>query len=141
MVTKDLLAPLLGLLEVSRATLDGDLDKALIILLVAQRTAQHPDAASVRLEDVMSGRVTRYPSLRTNVRSISEATGIPRETVRRKVADLLARGWIVREGDDLAYTPAASRAMEPVREAMFETAARMHAAVAALLEKTPERAG
>lgn len=33
-----------------------------------------------------------------NALSISEATGIPRETVRRKVKELEARGWLVREG-------------------------------------------
>jgi hypothetical protein len=33
-----------------------------------------------------------------NALSISEATGIPRETVRRKVKELEKRGWLVREG-------------------------------------------
>lgn len=33
-----------------------------------------------------------------NALSISEATGIPRETVRRKVKELEERGWLVREG-------------------------------------------
>ena len=33
----------------------------------------------------------------TNTYSIAQATGIPRETVRRKVAKLARRGWIVRE--------------------------------------------
>jgi len=33
-----------------------------------------------------------------NALSISEATGIPRETVRRKVRELEQRGWLVREG-------------------------------------------
>lgn len=35
--------------------------------------------------------------LPTNTYSIAQATGIPRETVRRKVADLVRRGWIVRD--------------------------------------------
>ncbi|MDY0065832.1 MAG: hypothetical protein RBS02_05575 [Steroidobacteraceae bacterium] len=33
-----------------------------------------------------------------NALSISEATGIPRETVRRKVKELEQRGWLIREG-------------------------------------------
>ncbi len=33
-----------------------------------------------------------------NALSISEATGIPRETVRRKVKELEERGWLVRQG-------------------------------------------
>lgn len=32
-----------------------------------------------------------------NVLSIAEATGIPRETVRRKVVHLIERGWLVRD--------------------------------------------
>ena len=32
-----------------------------------------------------------------NVLSISEATGIPRETVRRKVAHLIEKGWLTRD--------------------------------------------
>ena len=32
-----------------------------------------------------------------NALSISEATGIPRETVRRKVAQLLKKGWLYRD--------------------------------------------
>lgn len=35
--------------------------------------------------------------LPTNAFSIAQATGIPRETVRRKVADLVRRGWIDRD--------------------------------------------
>lgn len=35
--------------------------------------------------------------LPTNAFSIAQATGIPRETVRRKVADLVRRGWIGRD--------------------------------------------
>lgn len=33
-----------------------------------------------------------------NALSISAATGVPRETVRRKVKELQRRGWLVREG-------------------------------------------
>jgi hypothetical protein len=134
-VAKDLIAPLLDLLGVSRAAFAGDLDKLLIILVVAQRTAQDKNVVGLRLEDVMSGAVEAYPSLRTNVRSIAESTGIPRETVRRKAADLVAAGWLARQGDDLSYTPEGSRAMAPVREAMLQAAARLHATVAAVTER------
>jgi hypothetical protein len=42
-----------------------------------------------------------------NALSLSMATGIPRETVRRKVAELLRRGWITRVGRrGLRITPA-----------------------------------
>lgn len=35
----------------------------------------------------------------TNVQSIADFTGIPRETVRRKVNDLCAKGWLERDKD------------------------------------------
>ena len=36
-----------------------------------------------------------------NALSISDVTGIPRETVRRKLAKLLALGWIEKTPDDM----------------------------------------
>lgn len=35
-----------------------------------------------------------------NAMSVSESTGIPRETVRRKIKWLIARGWVRQEGRD-----------------------------------------
>ena len=134
-VAKDLIAPLVDLLALARSVFGGDLDKLLIVLVVALRTAEDPKVRAVRLEDVLSGRLKAYPSLRTNVRSIAESTGVPRETVRRKVADLVAAGWIARDGDDLSYTPQASRALSPVRDAMIDGAVRLHGTVAGLLEE------
>jgi CRP-like cAMP-binding protein len=129
---KDIIAPLVDLLAVARAAFGGDLDKLLIVLVVALRTAEHPDVGDIDFEEVLSGKVTEYPSLRTNVRSIADSTGVPRETVRRKMADLVAAGWITRDGDDLSYTPAASRALEPVREAMIDATERLYGAVRSL---------
>ena len=127
-VAKDLVGPLVDLLVIARPAFGGDLDKLLILLVVALRTAEDPKL-DVRVDDVMSGRVQAFPSLRTNVRSIADSTGVPRETVRRKMADLIAAGWIRRDGDSLSYTPEAFRALLPVREAIIEAAARMHTTV------------
>ena len=134
-VAKELVAPWVDLLALARPIFGGDLDKLLIVLVVALRTAEDPKLAGIRLEDVLSGDVETYPSLRTNVRSIADSTGVPRETVRRKVADLVAAGWISRDGDALSYTPEASRALTPVREAMIDAAVRLNAAVSALQER------
>ena len=38
---------------------------------------------------------------RTNSSSIAEVTGIPRETVRRKLEALARRGWVERDADGL----------------------------------------
>jgi hypothetical protein len=45
-----------------------------------------------------------------NAMSISQSTGIPRETVRRKIRELIARGWLRRKGrDELFVTQAPAR--------------------------------
>ena len=45
-----------------------------------------------------------------NAMSVSQSTGIPRETVRRKIRELIARGWLRREGpDELFVTREPSR--------------------------------
>ncbi len=52
----------------------------------------------VRNPEEIPANLESYPLLRPcNAFSISEATGIPRETVRRKVEKLIALGWIRRD--------------------------------------------
>lgn len=60
----------------------------------------------------MGREIHRYESLHTNARSISDSTGIPRETVRRKVHALIAAGWVIRGDDNLAVTPAVTQQPE-----------------------------
>ena len=134
-VAKDLIAPMVDLLGVARSAFGGDLDKLLIVLVVALRTAEDPKARDLNFDDVLSGELDVYPSLLTNVRSISDSTGVPRETVRRKVAELVAAGWIARDGDALSYTPQASRAVGPVRDALIDATVKLHGTVASLLER------
>ena len=123
-LAKDLIAPLLDLLQVGREICDGDLDKLFIVLVVAMRTAEDRRILDLDLDDVLSGAVDIYPSLSTNVRSIADSTGIPKESVRRKVAALVEAGWILREGNSLSLTPHASRRLTPFREQMFQLAIR-----------------
>ncbi|MEI8164474.1 MAG: hypothetical protein WCI19_15170 [Betaproteobacteria bacterium] len=63
-----------------------------------------------------------------NALSISEATGIPRETVRRKVRELEARKWLVREGTNrLSVSPDVSGQLESFSlEILQEFIATMH---------------
>jgi hypothetical protein len=133
---KFLIAPLVDFLCVGRRWFDGDLDRLLILMVVALRTAEAPKVEGLRLEDVLAGEVETYPSLLTNVRSIAESTGIPRETVRRKVRWLVAKGWLARSGDDISLTTLASRELTPVREAMLATAERLHGLVERVRSRT-----
>jgi hypothetical protein len=64
-----------------------------------------------------------------NALSISQSTGIPRETVRRKVRELVECGWLVREGArSLTLAPRAIEQMDPSGRAImddFNEAARV----------------
>ncbi len=80
----------------------GDLDLFLVMATIGERTFNErhaPDAMS--LEAFVGGRVGKADTLPINVQSISDFTGIPRETVRRKIDILQKRGWIER--DDRKY--------------------------------------
>lgn len=71
---------------------DGDLQEMMVLAVVDQA---YPNAARTPAQDAadpMDARVS------TNASSIAEVSGIPRETVRRKLARLETRGWITRTG-------------------------------------------
>ena len=131
-LAKDLIGPLLETLHAGREVLDGDLDKFLIVLVVGMRTAEDRRTAALNFEDVLSGAVDEYPSLSTNVRSIADSTGIPKESVRRKVAALVEAGWIRRDENALSLAPHASRMLTGFRERLFLMAIRYHETLAEL---------
>jgi hypothetical protein len=92
------------LLEIYRYA-DGDI----VLLMVLGEIAHHNVAGmfsqgnlkiapeAFRGIMVKDGRISSL--LSCNAHSIHLATGIPRETVRRKVAALLKRGWIAQRED------------------------------------------
>jgi len=125
-VAKDLLEPLLELLTEAHRTFGGDGEKFHILLLVGLRMTEHRAAPAFDLDAVEAGRVAEFPSLATNVKSIAAVTGIPEETVRRKVRRLTADGWIERRGNDLFYTPKAARELTLVRALVIRGALQNH---------------
>jgi hypothetical protein len=125
-LAKDLIAPFLEMLNAGRLACDGDLDKLFIVLVVGMRTAEDKRVLDLDMDDVLSGAVDIYPSLSTNVRSIADSTGIPKESVRRKVAALVEAGWIRREENNLSLAPHASRQLTEFREQLFQMAIRNH---------------
>ena len=131
-LAKDFLTPLVELLSVGRSSCDGDLDKLLILLVVALRTAEDRRIAEIDFDQVLSGAVDVYPSLSTNVRSIADSTGIPKESVRRKTAALVEGGFIRREDNALSLAPHTSRALTEWREALFDLAIRYHQLLSSL---------
>lgn len=84
------------LVECRRAC-DGDLDLFLIMAIVGERTFNAIHAPeSMSHSDFVSGTVGQIEPLPINLQSIADFSGIPRETVRRKLELLIARGWVVR---------------------------------------------
>ena len=135
LVAKDLFTLQLDVFGAARSAFDGDVEKAVVLLEVAVRTLQDPRLASIDLKTVLSGTLDIYPRLTTNMRSIADSSGIPKETVRRKVAALVADGLILRDGNNLSLSPRASPVLTPLREAILKLAARNYDTVAALQDR------
>lgn len=96
--------------------------------------------ADIPSEQVLSGDVETLPTLWTNIRSIADSTGIPRETVRRKVNDLIEAGLVKRSGQLLTATPRAFPANRFVIEKFIRLAAVSHVTVEKLIERDKDQA-
>jgi CRP-like cAMP-binding protein len=124
-IAAPLISRLVAFLSLGRRTF-GDLDRLLILYVICERS--RPDAA---------GRRPARPW--TNIRSIAESTGLPRETVRRKVAQLAAEGLVSRDGNRLTLLPAIANVAGPTRAALLDMAAG-HADLAERLRAQREAA-
>ena len=142
-IARGLLRPLLHLLSISREACGGDVDKFLIMLVIAIRTTEHERFATYSQAQLLSGEIPIFPTLGTNVRSVAESTGTPKETVRRKVGELIDAGWISRQGNELRFTVVAYQELAGVRVAIEELAVSNFQVVADLtrqrLAESPDR--
>jgi len=127
------------LADVSRA-FRGDLQQVLLLATVGQMTLR---ALSAAAGGAVSGAADSITASR-----LADVTGIPRETARRKLALLAARGWI--EADDAKGWRIARRGKRTakVREDLagldrrgVERALRLHLAFAQRLPPVPGRGG
>jgi hypothetical protein len=139
-IAADLMEPLAHFLHVARELVQQDADKVLLMMIIIVRSNLHPDFRKLDPADIRAGRVRRLPSLGINLRSLAESTGIPRETVRRKVQDLIEAGWVERQGSHLAYTLKAYEAAGPARQALLRLAARTYEVVAQVIEEDADPA-
>jgi hypothetical protein len=130
-VASELLRQQLATLHVIYGLFGGDIEAFYILGVIAQRTAEHQEFKASPWAERQEGEP--LPSLTTNVRSVAESTGIPEETVRRKVAGLVARGWVRKEGRCLSYTAQGSQELAPLRDALLDLAAAHYRIVAAKL--------
>ncbi|MDP3491678.1 MAG: hypothetical protein Q8R82_01080 [Hyphomonadaceae bacterium] len=134
-IARSLLRPLLHLLSISREACGGDVDKFLIMLVIAIRTTEHERFATYSQAQLLSGEIPVFPTLGTNVRSVAESTGTPKETVRRKVGELIEAGWISRQGNELRFTAVAYQELAGVRVAIENLAVSNFQVVAHLARR------
>lgn len=91
-------AALIDHLVKCRRACDGDMDLFLVLAIIGERTftaRNAPDAMSHA--EFVAGSVDMLEPAAINLQSIADYSGIPRETVRRKIVALLAKGWIQRD--------------------------------------------
>ena len=134
-IAHSLLRPLLDLFSVSRQACGGDMDKFLIMLVVAIRTTEHKLFATYSQAQLLSGEIPVLPSLGTNVRSVADSVGAPKETVRRKVGELVEAGWIARKDNELYFPALAYRQLGGARVAIEHLAVRNFETVADLVRQ------
>jgi hypothetical protein len=104
------------LVVVLRREFDGDLDMMLILAIIGDRRVWQ----RVSSDDVPTVELGKTPlslppteAVSLNVLSIANFSGIPRETVRRKVAALIEKGWVEREDNgDLRPTRKAATELQ-----------------------------
>jgi DNA-binding MarR family transcriptional regulator len=81
-----------------RRFFDGDLDLFLVLMIIGERTFSRRNAPDLSFEQWQTASVRSVKQEAINLQSIADYSGIPRETVRRKVEILVQRGWVVRDG-------------------------------------------
>ena len=109
-----------ALLIECRKHFDGDMDEMLILSVVGSRTLTVERARGLNYGDFVKGERTVGISRRINTQSVADSTGIPRETVRRKIGRLIERGWVRKNEDGtLEVTKAAAVDLAPATQATF----------------------
>jgi DNA-binding FadR family transcriptional regulator len=113
---------------------DGDLLAAVVLGEIAQHNVQglvrdRQFRPGEHLEQVLGDLRRRAQVLRPcNALSVSEATGIPRETVRRRIESLVAQGWVLRSRRGYLY----------VTDALVERLAHFHLETARTVMETAD---
>ena len=81
-----------------RQAFGGDLDLFLVMTIIGERTFPARNApAEMSHAQFVHGHVGDTEAAAINQQSIADYSGIPRETVRRKIEILIEKGWILRD--------------------------------------------
>lgn len=120
-----------------REGFDGDLDLMLVLAVIGERTrpeSWQPEPITYR--QITRRRGEEHLQVPINIQSISDYSGIPRETVRRKVLVLERKGWVGRDRDGrLTISPAAAVDLEQATSHSIEYLAAISTAVLAVTRR------
>jgi hypothetical protein len=106
----------------SRKAFDGDLDLFLIMAVIGDRTFSARRApGDITYAEWQGASMPVAPPEDINIQSIADYSGIPRETVRRKLQCLIAREWVSR--DDNGFVVATMKSKDDL-EALTAVAIR-----------------
>ncbi|WP_405225813.1 winged helix-turn-helix transcriptional regulator [Lentisalinibacter sediminis] len=110
-----------ALLIECRRCFDGDMDQLLILSVIGDRTLGMNRAKGLNYADFLEGKRAVGIPQRINTQSVADSTGIPRETVRRKIRRLIERGWVKKNEDGtLEVTESAAVDLAPATQATFD---------------------
>lgn len=120
-----ILGPWTQYLISARAAFDGDMDKMIILAVIGLMSLQDKgllvrDPPIMSYDDLAKPDAILANAQPINVESIALYTGIPRESVRRKVLELISRNWIARDSRGyLVVLPTAAADLEPLSAHLF----------------------
>jgi hypothetical protein len=102
----------LSLLVEMRRVFGNDLDKVIILSTIGQQMLLDGRIPKRNYDEWILDPLMERHGRVTNIDAIARATGIPRESVRRKVNELIAAQLVTRrEGNDLAIAPGTAARM------------------------------
>jgi hypothetical protein len=101
-----------------RRQFGGDLDRMLVLAIIGSRTLARGRIDGMSYDDFMALDRPDDEPAPINLQSIADYSGIPRETVRRKLRDLEELGWIIRRNNGfLIASSKATQELAPATEA------------------------
>jgi hypothetical protein len=125
----------LELLVAMRKRFGSDIDSIILLSAIGQQMLADPDmpALSHAAMERASARKWRYA---TNLDALARATGIPRETVRRKINALEADGLVNRLPDQtVVIGPGAAHQLAPLTQATITMLDRIFSGYTRLLAR------
>jgi len=124
-------------MALSRRLSVGDMDTMFVLSVLIIRMGGEPLQSKGRSAGSPADEIGPIPMLPVSIQFIARATGIPRETVRRKVNQLVQIGWVERidGGTKLGLTPLGYRDSLPIRDSWIDLVVDNYLAVDRLLTR------